>query len=113
MIKEGGVRGLVLVLGRHSNREYVVHSACRALGQLIFEKPRVAQVPAAGAGPCAQQPRRQMPIGPAIQRRASAASSSSARAHACVLSVGGRRIEASRAAQLRRAAQASPPIRLP
>ena len=43
LVKEGGVRGLVLALGRHGSKEYAVHAACRALGQLIFDNPRTAQ----------------------------------------------------------------------
>jgi hypothetical protein len=50
IVKEGGVRGLVLALGRHGSKEYVVHGACRALGQLIFDNPRTAQVRTGGLG---------------------------------------------------------------
>ncbi len=44
ILREGGVRGLVGALGKHPSREFVVHGACRALGQLIFDSPRTAQV---------------------------------------------------------------------
>jgi hypothetical protein len=44
ILREGGVRGLVGALAKHTSREFVVHGACRALGQLIFDNPRTAQV---------------------------------------------------------------------